>query len=109
MFMTIGTHTVYFSEHLDIYLMMLSGYLIKLFFADFFFRIFALATVMSSVLIYNLPETVSCPTSAFARIAYGSRNIILITQESKTLISNDLHANHHATVKLKTKMSERPR
>ncbi|WZZ40147.1 hypothetical protein YC2023_036406 [Brassica napus] len=26
-------------------------------------RIFALATVMSSVLIYNLPETVSCPAS----------------------------------------------
>ncbi|CAF1763904.1 BnaC09g53610D [Brassica napus] len=50
---------------------LLSGYLDILFdfalwifnqivYADvFFFRIFALATVMSSVLIYNLPETVS--------------------------------------------------
>lgn len=40
---------------------------------------------MSSVLIYNLPETVSYPTSLFALIAYASRYIILIIKESKAL------------------------
>ena len=65
------------------YLMMLWMFN-QLFFAHFVFRIFALATVMSSVLIYNLPETVSCPASVFVQTAYGSKNIILITQECKT-------------------------
>nr|AAM15401.1 putative guanylate binding protein [Arabidopsis thaliana] len=65
-------------------------------------RIFALATVMSSVLIYNLPETVSCPTSLFAQIAYASRYIILIIKESKSL-QGFLYININYQVISKTK------